>query len=338
MASHFTENRKYFDIEGSNTLRNCQLGSIWAIKSHFTNSNHPALISLPTGSGKTAIMICLAFELNAEKVLVVTPSVVIRNQIATEFQTLDILKQTKVLSKKCVDEVKVLSNSKVFKSEAIWKQAIEKNDVIVATPKTVSPAERDVSRPPQKNFDLILVDEAHHTPADTWNAITCEFEASKIVFLTATPFRRDKKRIRAKLVYHYSMGKAIQDQIYRKIEFRPVDSGLHDRLKDRSLAEATLNVLNEEKKRGNRSLILIKTDKISKTAQLVDLYRKLGINVEAVHSENSEYLNTEIIAKCKNFEYDGIVAVGMLGEGLDIPALKIAVLHEVPNKIGRAHV
>lgn len=64
-------------------LRNCQLGAIWALKSYFT-SNGPevaALISMPTGSGKSAIIMAAYFELNLKKILIIEPSKILRRQI-----------------------------------------------------------------------------------------------------------------------------------------------------------------------------------------------------------------------------------------------------------------
>jgi superfamily II DNA or RNA helicase len=69
--SVFNEYKERFILEpktGSG-LRKCQLGAIWALKSYFI-SNTPevaALISLPTGSGKSAIMMAACFELNLKK-------------------------------------------------------------------------------------------------------------------------------------------------------------------------------------------------------------------------------------------------------------------------------
>src|SRR2546425_3332999 len=69
-------------------FRICQLGAIWSAKSHFTASNERALINLPTGAGKTAVMMALAFELGAKRVFILTPSMFAREQTANEFRSL----------------------------------------------------------------------------------------------------------------------------------------------------------------------------------------------------------------------------------------------------------
>jgi len=73
--SYFIDNKNYFELEpeNGNGLRECQLGAIWALKSHLTTSSKEiaSLISMPTGSGKTALMMAACFELGLGKVLIV---------------------------------------------------------------------------------------------------------------------------------------------------------------------------------------------------------------------------------------------------------------------------
>ena len=37
--------------------------------------------------------------------------------------------------------------------------------------------------------DLIIIDEAHHVAAGTWQAILAEYPNARLIGLTATPFR-----------------------------------------------------------------------------------------------------------------------------------------------------
>lgn len=77
-------------------LRNAQLGAIYAIGSHFTVYDEPALIVMPTGSGKTAVLNLSAYLLRANRVLVISSSVLVRGQIVDEFSTLKTLKASSV--------------------------------------------------------------------------------------------------------------------------------------------------------------------------------------------------------------------------------------------------
>ncbi|MFB7121840.1 DEAD/DEAH box helicase family protein [Bacillus tropicus] len=54
-------------------------------------------------------------------------------------------------------------------------------------------------------FDLIIIDEAHHSTARTWVETTQHFSKAKVVKVTGTPFRTDKEKIAGELVYKYKL-------------------------------------------------------------------------------------------------------------------------------------
>jgi len=43
-----------------------------------------------------------------------------------------------------------------------------------------------------RNYDLVIVDEAHHYPAKTWKLLVDYFSNTNRLFLTATPLWRGK--------------------------------------------------------------------------------------------------------------------------------------------------
>ena len=57
---------------------------------------------------------------------------------------------------------------------------------------------------------------------------------------------------------------------------------------------------------------------------------KRGLRIDTIHSKKSSQTDS-IIESVRTGELDGIAAVGMLGEGFDLPELKIAVVHS-PHK------
>src|SRR5262245_40558082 len=88
--------------------------------------------------------------------------------------------------------------------EGDW-QALSEYDVVVATPNCTSPALEGVCVPPAGLFDIVVIDEAHHSPAKTWAELLNQFKTVKCILFTATPFRRDKKLIHGKLVFNYPL-------------------------------------------------------------------------------------------------------------------------------------
>ena len=65
-------------------------------------------------------------------------------------------------------------------------------DVVVATHQVAA----SISDAEIKNvFDYIIIDEAHHVPAPTWQRILKNMINVPSLLVTATPFRLDKKEI-----------------------------------------------------------------------------------------------------------------------------------------------
>lgn len=306
------------------------MGAFWAVWSHFSCSHEPALVSLPTGAGKTALMIALSFGLKARRVLVVTPAEILRDQTADEFRSLRVFLKMEALPND-IERPKVLSNSSQLTTLQKW-QDLAAFDVVTATPKTVSPAESGVSGPPKDLFDLVFIDEAHHTPANTWTALLDAFATVKCVLLTATPFRRDGRRIRAALAYHYPIGKALDAGIYRPVKYHPV-TATTGKDRDRALAKAAGRLFKKEKALGNNAKVLIRVNRVDKSDRLRELYDHYGIRIAPIDYTKTWNENQTILEAVKKSDLDGIVCVGMLGEGLDLPQLKIAVLHSAPQSL-----
>jgi len=313
-------------------LRKCQLGAIWALKSYFI-SNTPevaALVSMPTGAGKTAIMMAACFELNLSKILIIEPSKVLRNQIAEQFRNLKILKDIGCVPND-FPEVNVCEIRHI-QSKKNWGYILQNNDVIVAHPNCISPYYPGVSPLPAELIDAVFMDEAHHEPAPTWKEINRFYSSIKRIFLTATPFRRDKKNMEAKLVYHYSLKQAFDDGILRPINFEGVEAGVNEEASDLILVATAKKRFENEKKKNPVSLF-IRTDRINHAEKLLKLYNSTGLRVGLIHSNKKDKDNQCVINEVKSGKLDGLISVGMASEGLDIPLLKIAVLHRTPKSL-----
>ena len=187
-------------VELPNTgFRPGQLGALHSLLAHFSVHDEPALVSLPTGYGKTAVMMAAPFLLRARRVLIVAPTDALRRQTASHFKELSTLRKLNVLGSD-VPLPRVLSQTGKPRTAADWS-TFENYDVIVSTPQSVSPT--GASLPPEALYDLILFDEAHHVPAASWSEILTHHKGARAVFLTATPFRRDRKTIPGRIAYWY---------------------------------------------------------------------------------------------------------------------------------------
>ena len=139
--SYFSDHYKdlsYPVADPSGGLYNAQLGAIHRIAAHFTVSEQAALVTMPTGSGKTAVLMMTPFVLRAERVLVITPSRMVREQIVEDFGGLVTLRQTAVIPA-AVRSPRVKELISRIASTAEW-EALRQFEVIVSTPNCASPA------------------------------------------------------------------------------------------------------------------------------------------------------------------------------------------------------
>lgn len=312
----------------TNGLRRAQHGALQAVGAHFTSSHEPCLLVLPTGSGKTAVMTAIPFfvpEPGPLRVLVLTPSRVVRKQVAEEFRSLSNLRATGILT--TASAPKVLELKRSCQTPTDWAD-LRDYDVVVSTQFPVSPREGRVCPPPPDLFQLVLVDEAHHASADTWKRALDALPDARHVLLTATPYRRDRRELKANLIYAYSLRQAVADHVFQPIQFIPVSSEFGE--DDQRLCEAARELVETDRQSQKEARIIVRTDRVKHAEALVELYRQHDLRIEALHAETGKHLD-RILSQLEAGELDGIVAVGMLGEGFDLPSLKIAVVH-TPHK------
>ena len=305
-------------------FRQCQLGALHAVASHFTlHMKDRAIITMPTGSGKTAVLIAAAFLLRPERVLVITPSRLVRGQIASRFETLRTLRGLGALADD-VEGPRVYETKKQLSSTEDWER-LRDYDVVVSTPNAASPAMAGVAEAPQDLFDLVLVDEAHHSPATTWNALLEAFPSAKRVLFTATPFRRDRLEIRGRHIYTYPTRKAFEEKIFGKVKYHPVDA---EGTTDADIARAAEQVLQQDNEAGYNHYLVVRVDSKNRANELAEVYEsETALNLRVVHSGHSPKRVDDAIADLRAGKLDGVIAVNMIAEGFDLPNLKVAAVH-----------
>ncbi len=318
------------DEDGNGLYKN-QLGAIGSVLSHFSIRKEPALIAMPTGTGKTAVMVVLSYLLKGRKVLVLTPSVLVREQIAEQFRSPALLISSGVLAN-VNDMPNVYEMTGIVNGTQEWSSIITNNDVVVGIPGTIDQTPGLAEILGQNIFDLVFVDEAHHSRAKTWTNVLSEFSNAKQVLLTATPFRGDNKKIKARLVYHYPLKLAYDDGLFSEIRFIAVDTeGAQDQDgKNLLIALQAQEVFDNRPHPAHR--IIIRTDTKAAADKLHKIYTEnTTLRLVVVHSNLSERTIRSRINQLRNGELDGVICVDMMGEGFDFPLLKIAIVH-IPHK------
>lgn len=337
-STHGSQEKSYFRTHasdfrlfgslGENALRPPQRAALASIAEHvYSRPSESGIVVMPTGSGKSAVIVGAPFMVGAHRVLVLTPSRLVRQQITEGFKDLADLRRFGVLDNQIPrPAVKEVSKRP---TAADWK-ALRASDVIVSSPSAISPELADVAPMPADFFDLILVDEAHHSAARTWRAVLSLSPNANLILFTATPFRRDKAEVEGRLIFYYPLGRARADGVFGKLKFSPV-TPTQGQSTDEAIAIAATHQLLADRKARLAHCLMVRTDAVNRIAPLIAIYKRQGLQLAGVDGSMSLRAVRKIIQRMRDEELDGVVCVNVMGEGFDFPQLKVAALH-TPHK------
>jgi superfamily II DNA or RNA helicase len=302
--------------------RSAQRGALGALMAHWSlPRSAPALISLPTGSGKSAVALAAPFLALAKRVLVVVPSKDLRRQLAGAFTDFALLRRIDA-----VDQGGALRVHELVHRVQAW-QDLEQYEVVVAAPGTISPVYYPESPPSPDLFDLVLIDEAHHSPAHTWRAILEHFTTAKALLLTATPRRVDGQRLPGEHIYHYPLRQALEDRIFKPVQPILLSGPWTAREDtDRALVARTVDIVTSAEH--TTSTLMVRAASQQRAVELAELYREAGITIEVLHSGLGPRRQSQIIDDLRAGRLRAVAVVGMLVEGFDLPSLRILAYHD----------
>lgn len=199
-------------------------------------------------------------------------------------------------------------------------------------------------------YDYIIVDEAHHTSADTYEPVIKLFRPQFLIGLTATPDRED--------------GRNILD-IYRQILFEmDIYQGWAEGWLTRARYELMLDDVDEKRLKAyldpknvgskisiaqlNRTIFAPQRDEeivasareriasagikdprifafCSNIAYAESMAKHFGDGAAVVHSGQSRALNEAILTDFRSGKLNTVIAVDMLNEGVDVPEANVLI-------------
>lgn len=310
-------------------LRRPQIGALHAIHAHWTTSESPATIVMPTGTGKTETMLSVLVTAQCKCVLVVVPTDALRTQIAEKFLSLGVLRLPGVpILRGTALAPRVVALRHVPASADDVKELFSQAHVIVATSSIAGQCAPEVLTAMATNTSHLFIDEAHHAEAPTWKQFKSHFGARRILQFTATPFREDGKPVDGKLVYVYPLRKAQDEGYFRKIQFLNVFEFDPNR-SDEAIAEKAIEQLRKDFDKGH--ILMARVEGVSRAKQVFELYQRYPeFNPIQLHTGiKSGKAREEARRKLLSKEARIVVCVDMLGEGFDLPELKIAAFHDI---------
>lgn len=312
-------------------FRKPQRGALYAIKAHWTVSNESATIVMPTGTGKTEVMIATVVSEHIKKTCIIVPSKMLHKQTVRRFSTLGELFNIQAINASFkLPVVGCLKSSPDHLKEL--RALINKSNIIVTTMNLLN------SKKFQDPFldllaaecDTVIIDEAHHIPAKSWERIKKRFESTRCLQFTATPFRNDGKKIDGDIIYNFPLALAQEQGYFKPINFYAVHE-FDDSKKDLSIARKAIQLLKTDIKKGYPHLLLVRAATQKRAQELFEkIYNKHFKEYAPVLiiSSNSTTDNKKAMGAIDAGRSKIIVCVDMFSEGIDIPKLKICAIHD----------
>jgi len=311
-------------------LRKPQLGALHMIMGHFQLPLDIATVVMPTGTGKTETMLSALVAYRCTKLLITVPSDSLREQISEKFLTLGLLKRFGVVGESALFPI-VGVVKEHFKTVEELRCFFEKCNVIVSTMPLLADSPKEQQAEMSKLISHVFIDEAHHVKAQSWEKFRLGFNNEKIVFFTATPFRNDGKRLDGKIIFNFPLLKAQEDGYFKEIEFIPVRDYDSTRA-DLTIAQAAVQRLEEDHGRGLPHILMARCATKEKASLIFEIYKNFTKhNPVLIHSTIPN--KREIYQSIINRKHKIIVCVDMLGEGFDLPELKIAAFHDIRKSL-----
>lgn len=306
-------------------LRPPQIGALYSILAHVQNPEDKAIVIMPTGTGKTETMLSTLVANQCQKLLVTVPSDSLRTQISDKFITLGLLKEYGLVDSTCINPIVGIINSG-FENIQELQDFILKSNVVVSTMNILTSLAIPEKTLLNELFSHLFIDEAHHSEARTWKELINKFDKEKIFLFTATPFRNDGKSLVGKVIFNFSLKKAQDQKYFKQINYLPIRE-YNQKLADEKIAEKAVEQLKNDIAAGYNHILMARCMNKNRALEVFEYYKK--------HTEYKPimvYTGISGLAKkieaIKKHEHSIIVCVNMLGEGFDLPNLKIAAIHD----------
>lgn len=351
-------------IYGNDELREPQIQGYYKVYEHFivrNKKNTHAIVVLPTGVGKTGLMGLLPFHICEGRALIITPQLTIKDTVVDSLDPEN--PESFWYKRKIFDRIDETPTLVEF-SGGMKNEILDVANIVVLNIHKLQArlTKSPLNYLPKDYFDMIIIDEAHHSTANTWVETINHFDKAKIVKLTGTPIRTDGVELAGELVYKYKLSQAMAKgyvKSLRNIEYIPeqllltidkdetkqytVEQLLELGVRDedwirRSVAfskECSESVVKEsikllENKRRDTSKvphkIIAVACSIDHAEEIKQLYIENGYRAEVIHSKQMPEKQDETKQNIENHRLDVIIHVAMLGEGYDHPYLSIAAI------------
>ncbi len=347
-----------FNIELNQAIRQPQKEAYLRVNEFFSAGKNKAIIQIPVGCGKSGLAALLPFGIAKGRVLIIAPNLTIKEGL---YEAMDITNRIKCFWKKTgtLNASQMITGPLACTLDTGNISVAEKAHIVITNIQQLATnVDKWLTQFQDNFFDMIIIDEAHHSAASSWKKVLEKFSQAKVIHLTATPFRSDRQEIDGELIYRYPFRSAtLKGYIKRlkasyiapsEIQLNFADNKgekytLDDVLKlkeeewfskgialaklcNQHIVDSSLHKLEELRQTGTKHQLIAVACSINHGKDIRSMYLERGYNAEVIHSQLNEDEQKQIISNLKNGTLDCIIQVQMLGEGFDHPKLSVAAI------------
>ena len=307
-------------------LRPYQSEAVTAIRREWSEGKQRTLLVLPTGGGKTVVMSKVAEGAVQEggRVLIMAH----RGELLT--QAADKLRMVTGLES-AIEKAESSSLGSMF-------------PVTVGSVQSLC-RERRLSQFPPDYFSTIMVDEAHHCLADSYQHVLSHFPGANVLGVTATPDKLLKKQMGKyfdSLAFEYTMRQAVKDKYLCPIKAQMIPLELNIRgvavsegdyrADDIGCAlEPYLEQIADEMQeycRDRKTVVFLPL--VSTSQKFCQMLKKRGFRAAEVNGESPD--RAQILEDFDHGRYDVLTNSMLLTEGWDCPAVD-CIINLRPTKV-----
>src|ERR1039458_6040625 len=347
-----------FNIEDNQSLREPQREGYLRVSDFFRAGKNKAIIQIPVGCGKSGLAAILPLGIAKGRVLVIAPNITIKNGL---YEAMDITNRPKCFWRKArvLGDAQMVSGPLACTLDSGNISVATKSHIVITNIQQLATnVEKWLAQFPDRFFDMIIIDEAHHSAADSWKKVLERFPEAKIVHMTATPFRSDRQEIDGTLVYRYPFRSATLKGYIKRLKASyvapsEIELGFMDergkkynleeimKMKEEEwfsrgvalakpcnehIVEASLQKLEDLRLSGTKHQLIAVACSINHAKDIRSMYVERGYSAEIIHSNQGLDEQEQVLGSLKNGTLDCIVQVQMLGEGFDHPHLSVAAI------------
>jgi len=337
-------NLQFHEISLKNfEMRDYQISSIksWISDINVTGNG---IIKAPTGSGKSVIAILSVLQMLKNK-----PN----SKIVYAVNSTTLLKQFQSFAKR-EDLPFVLVSGEIDEL-----QKGQKSDFIALSIAYYYSQKKKNKHEKLKelinNADLIIIDEAHHTPATTIKSLLLDSPNSLRLGLSATPLREDGRELEilgllGKISYSIEYQELVQKRYLVPLEYIQFTPKISEKIYNKLMAlrefyadqpfsklysaelrlfensQYTNQQILQKIKELNKYPALVIVRRISIAQKLSELLNQNGITADWVSSKTNLEERMKKIEALKNGKLQVLISTSLADEGLDIPNLAMVVL------------